>query len=120
MAQHGVHDPTTIDLVSRRPDGALVLVMVEQRPWVGSDQRLRELQDKVNAYLSFALDGQMQREFPGSSAQGLVLHLDCAQAPDETVRALLGPLRSALKPLGVSFEVQVLGQATLWSESDTQ
>lgn len=120
MPQNGVHDPNVIDLVSRRPAGEMVLVMIEHRPWDGTDQRLGELQDKVNAYLSYALDGQMQRDFPGSSARGLVLHLDCVNPPDETVRALLGPLREALQPLGVDFEVQVLGEKDLWSETHAE
>lgn len=104
----GVANPGVIDFIARSPSGATVLVMVESRTWDGSDERLKQLQDKVNAYLSFALDGQMRQQFPDADPANLVLRLDCVQAPDETVAALVPALREALKPLNVAFELNVL------------
>ena len=118
LPDHGVHNSQVIDLAERRPDGTMRLVMQEHRQWDGSDQRLAELQDKVNAYLCFALDGQMEREYPGASAQGLVLELECLDAPDELVRALLRPLREALRPLGVTFDVRLRGASEPWHDPD--
>jgi hypothetical protein len=118
LPENGVHNAQVIDLAARNPDGTLRLVMQEHRPWDGSDQRLVELQDKVNAYLCFALDGQLEREYPGASARGLVLELECVEAPDEMVRALLRPLRDALTPLGLRFEVRLRGASEPWHDPD--
>ncbi|MBM3989514.1 MAG: hypothetical protein FJ298_00755 [Planctomycetes bacterium] len=114
----GVEDSSSVDLVARNEDGSALLVMVEHRRWDGSDERLRQLQDKVNAYLAFALDGQLEREFPGSMAQGITLLLRCIEPPDAMVRGLVPPLRHALAPLGVRFDVQVEGEPTLWRDPD--
>jgi hypothetical protein len=35
-----VDNPKIIDFVTLGPDGAAVLVMVEHRPWDGTDERL--------------------------------------------------------------------------------
>jgi hypothetical protein len=114
----GVDNPQVVDLVARSADGSLLLVMVEHRPWDGSDERLQQLQDKVNAYLAFALDGELEREFPGHTAAGLTLLLRCIEAPDAMVRGLVPALRQALAPLGVRFEVQVEGEPAMWRDPD--
>ena len=44
------HDPKTDEIV---------LVMNEPRPWDGSEERLHQLQEKFNAYVSFLLDGEL-------------------------------------------------------------
>lgn len=114
----GLHNPLVIDVLARDPDGAIRLVMLEDRPWDGSDERLLELQNKVNAYLSYALDGQLEREHPGTGGSALVLELDCVEPPDAMVRGLLGPLRAALEPLRVRFEVKLRGIPGTWSDPD--
>lgn len=114
----GVDNSREVDLVARAADGSLILVMVEHRPWDGSDERLQQLQDKVNAYLAFALDGELERTFPGHTAAGLTLLLRCIEPPDPMVRGLVQPLRTALAPLGVRFEVQVEGAPEPWRDPD--
>lgn len=113
-----VEDPLVIDLLAREPDGRFLLVMVEPRPWDGSDARLAQLQDKVNAYLAYALDGQLAREYPDASLAGLTLLLRCIEPPDAMVRGLVPPLRDALRPLDVRFEVQVEGERERWRDPD--
>lgn len=117
-AAMGVDNSQVVDLVAKAPDGSLLLVMVEHRPWDGSDERLQQLQDKVNAYLAFALDGELEREFPSHTAAGLTLLLRCIEPPDALVRGLVTPLRKALEPLGLRFEVQVEGEPNLWQDPD--
>ena len=56
----GIKDTATIDVIAQDPQpGVVVLVMREPRPWDGGERQLFELQEKINAYLSFALDGEM-------------------------------------------------------------
>jgi hypothetical protein len=58
--QRGVEHPGVIDYMEHdsRTD-EITLVMVETRPWDGSDLQRFQLQEKMNAYLSFILDGEM-------------------------------------------------------------
>jgi len=44
--------------------GEVVLVMNEPDKWDGSDARLLALQERLNAYVSFLLDGEMVSEHP--------------------------------------------------------
>src|SRR5207253_10271600 len=44
------HDPKTDEIV---------LVMSEPRPWDGSEERIHQLQEKINAYDSFLPDRQL-------------------------------------------------------------
>ena len=61
----GVANPAVIDLFGLdEKTGEVVLAMREPRPWDGSDERLHELQEKFNAYVSFLLDGEMNAAHP--------------------------------------------------------
>lgn len=63
----GVEHPTIIDAVAEDPSGqSFVLFIFETREWEGSQERLAQLQAKINNYLSFILDGQMERMYPKS------------------------------------------------------
>lgn len=73
---------------------AVVLTMVETRPWSGSDEQLFQLQEKLNAYLSFALDSEMVEAYPQFAGKKVRVELRCAQKPDSRT-AQLSPRRSA-------------------------
>jgi len=61
----GVANPAVIDLFGfDQKTGEVLLAMNESRPWDGSDERLHELQEKFNAYVSFLLDGEMIAAHP--------------------------------------------------------
>lgn len=57
-------DPGKADLVAETADGVVELVIVADAPCTGSDGQLSSLQDKVQTYVSFAVDGQMGRSIP--------------------------------------------------------
>src|SRR6266508_2279446 len=79
----GIEQANVIDLITHDTrTGEVTLGMVERRPWGGSERRLFELQEKINAYLSFALDGEMSEAFPELAHQPLRLELICAAEPD--------------------------------------
>jgi hypothetical protein len=67
----------------------VVLTMIESRPWSGSDEQLFQLQEKLNAYLSFALDGEMTEAYPQFAGKKLRVELRCAQPPDARTAQLV-------------------------------
>ena len=89
--------------------GTVTLVMVERRPWDGSQRQLFQLQEKLNAYLSFALDGEMAAEYPALAALPLRLQLDCAEPPDSMVQHFLGIVREQIAFQGIDLTVRVFG-----------
>ena len=78
-----IETTNVIDLVAHDPaTDEVVLVMNEPRPWSGSDQQLFQFQEKLNTYLSFALDGEMHEAYPQFTGKKLRLQLETAFEPD--------------------------------------
>jgi hypothetical protein len=108
MAATGVANPAVIDLfgLDQQRDEVL-LVMKEDRPWDGSDERLHEVQEKFNAYASFLLDGEMLAAHPELSGKKARIELHCADMPDERGIALLGMIHDQLELQEIGMEVVV-------------
>lgn len=107
----GVEHAHVIDIVADdAKTGEVVLIMLEPRPWDGSELRLFQLQEKINAYLSFALDGEMAESYPALMGRPLRLQLDCAGMPDSTVVEFLGVVREQIGFQNINLEVRVMGE----------
>lgn len=98
-------DPTTVDLVVARRDGSVVLSIFEERPWDGSDARVRELEEKVNAYLTFVLGGHMKRQHPDLKRDRVTIRLDYIGRLDERTRSMLPDIEAALAQYGIDFAI---------------
>src|SRR4028118_1097051 len=86
----GIENTSVIDVIAHdSKTDEVALVMTEQRVWDGSEERLFQLQEKINAYLSFALDGEMLEEYPAFTGKALRLQLDCTTLPDPKTAAFL-------------------------------
>jgi hypothetical protein len=58
-------DATKIDAVALTPEeDAVLLYIFEREGWTGADEQLLSLQEKVQTYVGFAIDGQMRRDYP--------------------------------------------------------
>ena len=107
----GVEHAHVIDIVADdATTGEAVLIMLEPRPWDGSERRLFQLQEKINAYLSFALDGEMAEAYPGLMGRPLRLQVDCVGMPDAMVVDFLGVVREQIAFQSINLEVRVMGE----------
>ena len=104
----GVANAAVIDMfaLDQHADEVL-LVMTEDRPWDGSDERLHEVQEKFNAYVSFLLDGEMVAEHPELKGKRARIELRCADMPDERAVELLGNIHDQLALQEIKMEVLV-------------
>ena len=78
----GVANSRVVDLIT--PDeatGEVVLLMLEERPWAGGDDQLRELEAKFNAYLEYVLGGHLARDYPEYAERPVRFQLDCREHP---------------------------------------
>ena len=107
----GVANPAVIDMfaLDQHADEVL-LVMTEDRPWDGTDDRLHEVQEKFNAYVSFLLDGEMLAAHPELAGKGARIQLRCADMPDERAVELLGAIHDQLALQEIKMEVLVAEQ----------
>lgn len=108
LAATGVANPAVIDLFGvDQNSGEVVLAMNEPRPWDGSDQRLHELQEKFNAYVSFLLDGEMVAAHPELEGKPARIELRCEHMPDERAVGLLNLIHDQIALQDIKMEVIV-------------
>lgn len=91
--------------------GEVWLVMVERRPWSGGERQLFQLQEKLNAYVSFALDGEMAETDPALAGKPLRLILDTTHPPSAEAVELLEAVRTQLAFQAIELEVRITGPA---------
>lgn len=101
IAHPGVLDAFAYD--GRR--GMLVLAMYETRPWTGEEKQLFQLQEKLNAYASFILDGEMTDAFPQHADKPVEIQLRTRQEPDPVALRLLSQAREQLALQQIRLEV---------------
>jgi hypothetical protein len=107
----GVANPAVIDLFAvDGKNGEVVLAMNEPRPWDGSDERLHELQEKFNAYVSFLLDGEMTCAHPELAGKPARIELRCDHMPDERALGLLNLIHDQVALQAIKMEVIVAQQ----------
>lgn len=104
----GVANPAVIDLFAIDPKtDEVVLAMLEPRPWDDSDERLHELQEKFNAYVSFLLDGEMIASHPELAGKSARIELRCDSMPDERALGLLNLIHDQIALQEIKMEVIV-------------
>jgi hypothetical protein len=97
-----------IDMIAHdaRTDEA-VLVMDEPEPWSDSDDRLFQLQERFNAYVSFLLDGEFAEWDPKLAQKRARIEVRCAHMPDSRALDLLGQIHDQLAHQEIEVRVVV-------------
>lgn len=102
----GIQHPGVIDLVSLSRDGRVCNLWISEfRKWSGSRRELASLQEKVNNYISFALDGQMVSLYPQSAGKAVSIVLHTSPPIPASVDGFVGRLRDAVREHGIGFEL---------------
>jgi hypothetical protein len=94
-----------LDLISKRPDGVFRLILViEAGEWEHPD-RVQLLQEKLEGYAAYALDGAMRRQYPEAKRVEIVVRavepppLDVAEALAHLVAQLRRDIPVSVEPL---------------------
>jgi len=104
----GVANAAMIDLFAiDQKTGEVLLAMHEPRPWDDSDERLHQLQEKFNAYVSFLLDGEMITAHPELAGKPARIELRCDYMPEERALALLNLIHDQIALQEIKMEVIV-------------
>jgi hypothetical protein len=110
MQERGVHNPKVIDLISRDAEtGAVVLTMLEPRPWGASPSQIREIEEKFNAYLQYALGGNLEHDYPQYAGAPVMFRLECSQVPTEQEAGLFDAVAKFAAQENIEFIVVVKG-----------
>jgi hypothetical protein len=107
----GVANSAVIDLFALdQKTGEVLLAMHEARAWDGSDERLHEVQEKFNAYVSFLLDGEMIAAHPELAGKPARIELRCDHMPDDRALGLLNLIHDQIALQDIKMEVIVAQQ----------
>lgn len=117
--KRGVENPRIIDLIQPdRERGEVVLKILEPRPWGADARQLHQLEDKLNSYFSYVLDGFLAEQYPQYEGTPVCLRLECAEEPTEQERDFLLAARGFSVRHGIRFEVEQvddpLGEPPEW------
>lgn len=95
--QSGLEKPGVLDAFAydQRSD-RLVLAMFEPRPWTSGDAQAFQLQEKLNAYASFVLDGEMREAFPEFAKKRVCIQLRTMHEPDDRTLNFIQMVREQL------------------------
>lgn len=110
MALVGIDHPNTLDLLTE--SGTKIrLVLVEERALMPEDARA--LQEKLNNYLSYAIDGELYRQHPKSHGKFIIIRIDLYATPAEFIVQFLRSYREAIARFSVDIEIAVNGNLLL-------
>ncbi len=103
---NGLENPGVLDAFAHdtRAD-KLVLAMYESRPWAGEESQLFQLQEKLNAYVSFVLDGELKEAFPHLVGKPVEIQLRTVHEPDARALDLIARIREQLALQLIAFEI---------------
>jgi hypothetical protein len=109
FGEPGVQNAMLLDLVTVDPaSGKVVLAMIERRAWGASDQQFRQIEEKINRYLGYVLDGFLAQHYPQYLGKQVRIRLDCAEPPHgDAVRFVEAATRS-IQSHGLEFVVNVI------------
>ena len=102
FGEPGAANLSSVDLIEVDPaSGQVLLVMIEIREWDSGPQQFRQIEEKINRYMGYVLDGHLTSHYPQYEGQGVQFRLNCAQAPcrrRQGLRDRSGPRRSSRWP----------------------
>lgn len=113
FGEPGVQNPMILDLVTVEPgSGRVVLAMIERRPWGASPDQFRQIEEKINRYLGYVLDGFLAEQYPQYEGRQVLIRLDCAEAPHGDAVKFVNAAAHAISSNGLAWEVNVTQLST--------
>jgi hypothetical protein len=102
----GLSSPGVLDaLVHDQGANRVILAMFERRPWDLGDEQLWQLQEKLNAYVSFVLDGEMAELHPELLGKPVCLQLRTVHPPSPQALKLIEQAGRQLALQDITLEV---------------
>lgn len=104
----GVQNARIVDLIT--PDAErdrVILAMFENRPWGASARQLVEIEEKINRYLGYVLDGFLVEHYPRYLGKRVQIRLDCVAPPSGVALPFVQAARRAIEAQGLEFVVNV-------------
>jgi hypothetical protein len=100
----GVQNPKIMDLIRLdAANGNVVLVMYERRSWGLGAHQFKEIEEKINRYMGYVLDGFLTQQYPQYVGKNVEIRLECAHAPTPEVLPFIDAASRAARQYGLDF-----------------
>ncbi len=110
FGQPGVENARLMDLITPDPtSGKVVLVMIERRAWGASPLQFAQIEEKINRYLGYVLDGFLVQQYPQYQGKPVQIRLDCAEPPSGESQRFVDAATHAIAASGLELVVNVTG-----------
>lgn len=108
FGETGVQNPAVVDLITLdKASDTVVLAMVERRPWGVAREQFKQIEEKLNRYMGYALDGFLAEQYPPYVGKPVQIRLDCAEAPHGEAVRFVEAMTHACQSHGIRFSVAV-------------
>ncbi len=108
FGEPGVQNAKIVDRIEVDPvSGEVVLGMIERRPWGADPRQFQQIEEKINRYLGYALDGHLAEQYPQYQGKQIRIRLDCAEAPAGEALRFVAAAEHATSTHGVAFDAKV-------------
>jgi hypothetical protein len=104
----GVQNPAVVDLITLdKASDTVVLIMTERRPWGAAREQIMQIQEKLNRYMGYVLDGFLAEHYPQYMGKAVQIRLDCAEAPHGEAVRFVEAMTDASESHGIHFSIAV-------------
>ena len=104
VRRFGTDFPDKVDMVTV-DDGVCYLYVVQGHELDG--ERTLALQEKLNNYLAFILDGQFEQEYPERALLQKVIRVELLHKPEGVAAEFLEKVAPHIEKEGIGFEVKL-------------
>ena len=105
----GVENSKVMDLISLDPaTDKVLLTMFERRPWGASPQQFQQIEEKINRYMGYALDGFLVEHYPSYEGKAVQIRLECAEEPHGEAVLFVTAAARAARDHGLELVVKVV------------
>jgi hypothetical protein len=104
----GVQNPMVIDLITlEKASDTVILVMTERRPWGVPATQFKQIEEKLNRYMGYVLDGFLAEQYPQYVGKPVRIRLDCAEAAHGEAARFVEAMTHACESHGIRFSIAV-------------
>ena len=108
FGETGVQNPAVVDLITLdKASDTVILVMMERRPWDAAREQFKQIEEKLNRYMGYVLDGFLVEQYPPYKGKSVQIRLDCAEAPHGEAVRFVEAMTHATESYGIHFSIAV-------------